>query len=385
MTIVYLTSTSFADTDFPLIKQYQEMGHKVFCFMLVPCFQLRSTLINIKKQIASSGIFPASAYEELQVYSEYLDFSSFYVINRTEASAFAKSTLMLTVQLNASLKRINPDIIHTTRCFDLNEWPLYKWRKKTILTIHDPFPHSGEDKIRSRIVRHIATRLIKRFVILNSIQLDGFVKYFHLDKSQVLLNKIGKFDYLDYINNNVESKSKYKYKILFFGRISKYKGIEYLCEAVKQIHEIMPDVCLTIAGGGTFYFDISEYLKKNYVTIINRYVEMKELITLVDNSTICVCPYTDATQSGVVTMAYSLGKPVIATCIGGLREMVIDGETGLLVQPKNVAALSEAIVRLLKDRNLYYKMQCHIIDNYFVNDRDWRVIAEKYIDFYNSK
>ncbi len=60
-------------------------------------------------------------------------------------------------------------------------------------------------------------------------------------------------------------------------------------------------------------------------------------------------PYTEASQSGVVSTAYGFGKPVVVTDVGSIPEIVDDGVTGLIVPPRDPAALAEAIIRLLKD------------------------------------
>ena len=63
--------------------------------------------------------------------------------------------------------------------------------------------------------------------------------------------------------------------VLFFGRISPYKGIEYLCEAMMRVREHIPDATLTIAGNGNIYFDISPYEKQEWIDIQNKYISMQ--------------------------------------------------------------------------------------------------------------
>ena len=60
-------------------------------------------------------------------------------------------------------------------------------------------------------------------------------------------------------------------------------------------------------------------------------------------------PYIEASQSHIISIAYRFGKPVVATTVGGLPEMVDHGRTGFLVPPRDVNALAEAVVRLMQN------------------------------------
>jgi glycosyltransferase involved in cell wall biosynthesis len=62
-----------------------------------------------------------------------------------------------------------------------------------------------------------------------------------------------------------------------------------------------------------------------------------------------VLPYVDATQSGIVQMAFGFGVPVVTTTVGGLGEAVQDGRTGLLVSPRDHEALATAIIRYFQE------------------------------------
>ena len=77
-----------------------------------------------------------------------------------------------------------------------------------------------------------------------------------------------------------------------------------------------------MAGGGKFHFDVSEYEALDYIGIRNRFIPDDEMVALIKNCAFMVCPYTDATQSGVIMSAFAFNKPVIATDVGGLPEMV---------------------------------------------------------------
>ena len=82
------------------------------------------------------------------------------------------------------------------------------------------------------------------------------------------------------------------------------------------------------------------------VTQLQR-ADVPTLRSLFQSATVVVLPYLEASQSGVVPVAYAFGKPVVASAVGGLPEVVRDGSTGRLVQPGNPTALAEAISEIL--------------------------------------
>lgn len=388
MKVVFYSSTSYADTDFPLIKEYQRRGVDVYYLIQLAPHNKRSTLIDIDKQISKSAILPASNYKEFNVYKDYLDLSKVFVINSLNSSVKTRANIRLTLQVYSFVKKLNPDVIHLLSPLDTTSTILYRFRKKLVLTMHDPFPHTGESSGRRTFFRNLAMKLVPKFVLLNERQKKQFKKVYHIKESQILINKIGRFDYLDIFKTgltpSVVETALFSHNVLFFGRISPYKGIEYLCQAMMKVKEQVPNATLTIAGGGKMYFDITAYQNLKWVKIINHYVGMEELADMLKDCAISVCPYTDATQSGVIMTSYSLCKPVVASNVGGLGEMVDDGKTGLLVPPKDVDDLADAIIVLLKDDALRGNMERRIREDYFVGEKSWKVIAEKYLEFYKK-
>ena len=81
----------------------------------------------------------------------------------------------------------------------------------------------------------------------------------------------------------------------------------------------------------------------------NRFIRATECDELFRQASIVVLPYIEATQSGVIPLAYSYAKPVVATRVGALAEVVDDGKTGRLVPPADSESLAAAIVELLRD------------------------------------
>ena len=383
MKILYYSSPSFADCDFPLVKAWQEAGHDVTYLIALAPYSLKSTLFDIKEQVPENAIIPAICYPELKVYESYMDMSKVYIVNRTVKKDSSPQALMMALRVTRFIKKGKFDVIHTDCMFGMWNLMLYKlFGKKMVLTVHDPFPHTGEISARKMFNYKMAMQSVHKFVLLNNKQKDRFCETYRVYSKQILINRLGVYDNIrTFISSQVPS---YTRNVLFFGRISPYKGIEYLCEAMMKVREQVADATLTIAGGGKMYFDIEPYQKQDWVKVINRYVGMEELAGLLQNCALSVCPYTDATQSGVIMTSYSLCKPVVATNVGGLGEMGENGKTGLLVLPKDVDALADAITALLKDDAKREKMADNIRNDYFVGDKSWKVIAEKYIEFYKT-
>lgn len=145
--------------------------------------------------------------------------------------------------------------------------------------------------------------------------------------------------------------------VLFFGRIWPYKGLEYLVRAEPLVATAVPEVRFVIAGRGE---NLDRYLRMmvhpDRFVVRNEFISEDDRVELFQQAAVVVLPYLEASQSGVVPVAYAFAKPVVATTVGGLPEAVDDGVTGLLVPPADEGALAAAIVRLLRDPNLRHRM-----------------------------
>lgn len=140
--------------------------------------------------------------------------------------------------------------------------------------------------------------------------------------------------------------------ILFFGLVRKYKGLTHLIQAMPRVLEQI-DASLLIVG--EFYDDKTSYVNQieelkltDKVRVIDSYVPNEEVGKYFVAADVVALPYVSATQSGIVQIAYGFGKPVIATSVGGLPEVIEDGKTGFLVPPEDPDALADCIVSFFR-------------------------------------
>ena len=279
------------------------------------------------------------------------------------------------------LKKRNYDIIHLTWPLRYSSFALYLLRKKMVITMHDPIPHSSHMSLKNRFHRYCCIRLTPDFILLNKTQKPLFMKTYGVSESRVHMSRLSIYTHLrESASAPALCSSPY---ILYVGRIHSHKGIEYLCEAMQPVTSDTPDMHLVIAGQGQFYFDTSKYEQMPNYTFLNRYITNEELVSLISNSIAVVCPYIDATQSGVIMSAFALNKPVIATRVGALPEMVEEGRHGFLVPPKDSKALELAIRNIIQP-GIAQQMSENIAYDYSAGNRSWQSIASGVQEIYET-
>lgn len=382
MKILYLSTPSFADCDIPLIHALQKKGHDVTYLLLLAPHNLQYTIIDIKKIYPKTGVFSSCVYPELNIFKDYLDIEKFYVANRISNKSYSLSYLIKTFAIWSFIRRNKFDIIHTPCFFGLKRLLLYLANKRIITTIHDPFPHTGENGLMSNLDRKLAITFSRGIVLLNEKQKDEFCELYRVKSDKICINRLGIYENIGHMASDIEEIPNCN--VLFFGRISQYKGIEYLCEAMELVHKEIPDARLTIAGSGKIYFDIEKYLRQGYIHLINRFINIEEIAKLLKQSCVSVCPYVDATQSGVIMTSFALETPVIASNVGGLGEMIEDGKSGFLVEPRDHKALAAVIIKVLKNQDILNNMKEYIKSTYFVGKKSWSHIADVYLTFYKK-
>lgn len=291
---------------------------------------------------------------------------------------YAPGNIRLSLRLARYLRTQGYDCIHFSGNDLAQSWiSMATPGVPKVHTIHDWKSHSGE---RNRLAEWYNHRLVA----------SGSHVIFHAREGLPSVNPADNLHmvhygpleiYREWLDRPVAETAS---GILFFGRVSPYKGLKYLLRALPMIKSSVPGICLTIAGEGDFQPDEVECMADDSVTVIHRRLDNAELAGLIQAAAVVVCPYTDATQSGVIMTAFAFGKPVVATRVGGIPEVVREGQTGVLVPPRDPKALARAITELLLDESKRRRMESAIQGIAREGTFAWDHIADETIAIYEK-
>lgn len=172
--------------------------------------------------------------------------------------------------------------------------------------------------------------------------------------------------------------------ILMFGHMGPYKGLPVIIQAFKELRAEKHNVRLIVAGTSHPNFPdfIDEFAKQHipYVEFLG-YVPEENIGRLFRMSDIVVIPYFTTTgTSGVFHLACGYGRPIVASDLPEIRELVEEGACAILVPPGNVAALKKAIIRVLSEEKVAAEMSCKNLT--FAQNESWSVVAIKYEEAY---
>lgn len=241
-------------------------------------------------------------------------------------------------------------------------WILAKLLKEIplIITCHNVFPHE----------RFPMDRFLTRLVLK---QADGYVVQSHMDEKDLLTVKPN----ARYVVTPHPTYNAFKMKdmsreearrrigidanvpmLLFFGFVREYKGLKYLLDALPEVRERIPDIMLWVVGdfGDDKHIYLEQIERKHIqdsIRLVEGYVPDREVEQYFAASDLVVLPYVSATQSGIVQIAYGFEKPVVVTDVGGLPDVVRNGETGYVVPAGNSHVIAQAVIRFcLQDKQI---------------------------------
>ena len=294
----------------------------------------------------------------------YEDGPTYDVDSRIQHYSFVKPRLRQPLRQLKSNRKIlqrieafKPDVVHFQQGHMWFNTALksLKQRCPLVITIHDPRHHAGDSvsKKTPQWLMDYGFRKADHVIVHGEALAKQVHELFGFDKESI--------DVIPHVSmggepvaNAIEENPNH---VLFFGRIWDYKGLDTLIAAEPLISKHVPDVKIVIGGEGDDFQRYRDMIKTpDRFDIQNRWISDEERAGMFQRAALVVLPYNEATQSGVVPVAYNFGKPVVATRVGALAECVDDEHTGLLVPPRDPQHLADAIVRVLTDADLRKRM-----------------------------
>jgi glycosyltransferase involved in cell wall biosynthesis len=272
----------------------------------------------------------------------------------------------VTMLLNHIILKIDPDIVHaaigtlppysTAAALIRNKYPV-------LLTVHGIV--AKEAKYGTSISYRIYTyfnKLNEKYVISkipNIITVSPQAKDWICNKTKSNIHVIPNgVDFYDI--QSIQTTDKLKHPaILVVGGLVKIKGMDVLLNAIPIIIKKTPDLHIYIAGSGSEESKLKKLVNKlnieNYVDFLG-FLSGEKKYTYYKSADIYVQPSRYETFGIAILEAMACGKTVVASNVGGIPFLVIDGETGLLFENGNVRDLAEKILNLLNDKELREKM-----------------------------
>jgi glycosyltransferase involved in cell wall biosynthesis len=225
----------------------------------------------------------------------------------------------------------------------LTGWLARKFRRhqrRIIVECHNVVPHEGTP------IDRVLTRYAFRPV-------DEFIVHARADKERLQQIAPGKrinispLPVLREFEATGGSKRDGR-RILFFGKVRRYKGLDVLLEAMPKVLAKIDCELLIV---GEFYDDIETYQRiirkhgiEDHVRIVNQYISNEEVGKFFAQADVLVLPYISASQSGVAKIAFANDLPIIASRTGGLCDDLVEGVNGLSFRPGDVDELADKII-----------------------------------------
>lgn len=213
--------------------------------------------------------------------------------------------------------------------------------------IHDGKMHIGECSSKAQDIITGIMKMSSGIIFLSQYVRDMVKNNFGINK----LSFIAPHGLIDYGRLPQVAKST-KPTFLFLGRVVKYKGVELLLDAIKEVPPQLYDQ-LIIAGKWDYTND-KEY-DRNKVQIIDKWLPNKDILQYIAQSDIMIFPYLEATQSGVATLAINYLRPSIVTNVGAFKEQ-FNSDAVIFINP-DTQELANAITNLLQHPEKLEAMQ----------------------------
>ncbi|MEM2261575.1 MAG: glycosyltransferase family 4 protein [Ignisphaera sp.] len=171
-------------------------------------------------------------------------------------------------------------------------------------------------------------------------------------------------------------------RICFVGRLTRRKGLIYLIKATEILKKKGYQISVNIIGDGPERKNLEKYITKRSLSCIRFMgnLSRRRLLEELFTCDIFCMPSLHEAFGIAILEAMAARKPVVASTVGGIPELVLDGETGFLIPPGDVRGIVEAIEKLIIDEELRLKMGMNAYRR--ASQFSWKIAAEKLMNLY---
>lgn len=388
MRIVYYTHAAFFE---PALSLVNELSRHVAVDLLLELAPgaWQTSAFDLPSRALPNGIVPADPLLKdafpTGVREYWKSASSFHLVVHPSRRSLhpaswttSRAVLRFAAEQNADVFHIDDVDVSPRLALAL---PMYR-RMPVVMSVHDPEPHSGEEDWRKKFARYLAYPITDRFVLYSDAAKAEFARRHRLSPAAIVGAHLGVYGvFREWASDTTHLQQP---TVMFFGRMSPYKGLDVFYDAAVLIAKRMQGVKFVVAGRPIEHYTPPappSLEGPSTVEVLHRYLTSAETARLFQQANVVVCPYRDATQSGVVLTAYAFRVPVVASAVGGMPEYVTQGKTGLLVPVGDPRAVADAVCRILSDPAFaqHLKEGTAAAES---GELSWRNTAEVLIDTY---
>ena len=282
------------------------------------------------------------------------------------------------------IKRINPNIVHV-QSISTALPGLF-----SMIFLKKPYVIWGQGSdvyIPDKFTKFISKIVLKNASIVIALSEDMKRKMNNICKREdiaILPNGI-ELDKFKDLSLQKQKNDNTKKTIIFVGTLRPVKGVEYLIKAMNIIHEKLPDTDLLIVGDGPdrekMETLVQELNLQDCIHFAGK-VSNEEIPVYMARADVFALPSLSEGFGIVNIEAMASGLPIVTTNVGGLPEIVINGENGFLVEPKNPEALAEKILFILSDNDL--KARISMNNQMKAEIYSWDIVVKNLISIYES-
>lgn len=254
---------------------------------------------------------------------------------------------------------------------------LHYLRGNIVVSMHEVWNHAAPSPTPSPLLKEAINKKCKISVFSENSLRD--ISHIHgIDMNLVCINPYGLFESFTTLTESELPEELPEKYILFFGYIMPYKGLKILHDAIDIMGESLKDYKIVIAGKGNDPV-IGEIKRDDRYLLINRFVHNRELVTLIKQAYVVVCPYLTMSQSGIPQTVFPFGIPIIASDLDGFSEIIAPG-VGLLFPTGDPKALAQCLQDMTCHPEERDRISRNILDFTELYPKyDWKMICDKFL------